>query len=85
VIEREQYSERPPRFEYKLTQKGKDLWPVLAHLVQWGDAYYCAPGGPPNRIEHVDCGGEPDAHLMCDRCGAALDADNVQVHALIPA
>jgi DNA-binding HxlR family transcriptional regulator len=39
ILERKKYSERPPRFEYRLTEKGRDLAvPVLA-LMQWGDRH----------------------------------------------
>ena len=33
------YQERPLRSEYRLTEKGADLWPVLVALLQWGDRY----------------------------------------------
>lgn len=80
VLERRPYSERPPRYEYHLTAKGLELWPVIAHLQQWGDAHYCEPAGPPVVLEHRDCGGHPDAHLRCDRCGADLDGGEVVAH-----
>lgn len=77
VLEREQYSERPPRFEYRVTEKGAELWPMLVHLLRWGDKHYPEPAGPPMVIEHDGCGGRPDGHLVCDRCGALLEAANV--------
>ena len=46
VLEKVAYQERPERFEYRLTDKGRDLWPVLMALMQFGDRYY-APDGPP--------------------------------------
>ena len=39
VIEKHAYSDKPPRFEYKLTPKGKDLGPALAALRDWGKMY----------------------------------------------
>ncbi|PKN79405.1 MAG: transcriptional regulator, partial [Chloroflexi bacterium HGW-Chloroflexi-9] len=39
VLERRQYEEHPPRFEYRLTPKGMDLYPVIVALIQWGDRY----------------------------------------------
>jgi DNA-binding HxlR family transcriptional regulator len=76
VLDRQQYSDHPPRFEYRLTPKGWDLWPVLIHLQQWGDNYYCPPTGPPVVMKHAGCGGSPDGHLLCDRCGTPLDYTN---------
>ena len=58
------YQERPERFEYRLTEKGIDLWPVMVSLLQFGDRYY-APDGPPVVLRHRDCGGEITAHLIC--------------------
>src|SRR5213594_554597 len=37
VLERVPYAERPPRFEYRLTEKGRDLYPVVVSLTRWGD------------------------------------------------
>jgi DNA-binding HxlR family transcriptional regulator len=39
ILERVRYSERPERFEYRLTPKGRDLQVALAALRQWGDEY----------------------------------------------
>ena len=39
ILERVRYSERPERFEYQLTRKGRDLVPALVSLGQWGDKY----------------------------------------------
>jgi DNA-binding HxlR family transcriptional regulator len=78
VLERVQYQERPPRFEYCATDKGRDLWPVLAHLLRWGDTHYPDPAGPPRVLEHADCGGHPDDHLLCDRCGERITVATVR-------
>jgi DNA-binding HxlR family transcriptional regulator len=71
IIRRRRYQERPERFEYHLTRKGADLWPVLVSLIKWGDRYL-APDGPPRVIRHRDCGGEIDEYLSCRRCGRRL-------------
>jgi DNA-binding HxlR family transcriptional regulator len=76
VLERVRYQERPERFEYRLTEKGIDLWPVIVSLVQFGDQYY-APDGPPLVIRHKGCGGGLDAHRTCERCGKKLTARDV--------
>jgi hypothetical protein len=76
VLERVRYQERPERFEYRLTEKGIDLWPVIVSLIQFGDRYY-APEGPPLVMTHKDCGGALDAHRVCERCGARLTARDV--------
>jgi DNA-binding HxlR family transcriptional regulator len=74
VLERRRYQERPERFEYRLTDKGRGLWKVIAHLLMWGDEHYPATGGPPRLLVHRDCGGRVDGHLRCERCGKDLEA-----------
>ena len=76
ILEKRQYQERPARFEYRLTEKGIDLWPVMISLVKWGDKH-AAAAGPPRLIEHRDCGGHVTDHLTCDRCGQPLTARDV--------
>jgi DNA-binding HxlR family transcriptional regulator len=49
------------RPEYRLTEKGRAIGPVLFHLLKWGDRYYPAPGGPPTLTRHVGCGGSVGA------------------------
>jgi DNA-binding HxlR family transcriptional regulator len=73
VLRRERYQERPARFEYKLTRKGVDLWPVIVSLMKWGDKY-TAPNGPPVIMRHVGCGGEIDDRRICAACGKHLEA-----------
>jgi DNA-binding HxlR family transcriptional regulator len=72
ILERHRYQEKPERFEYRLTEKGVDLWPVLVSLMKWGDRY-AAPDGPPMLILHRDCGGEVDERFRCTACGADVE------------
>jgi DNA-binding HxlR family transcriptional regulator len=77
VLERRRYQERPERFEYRLTEKGIDLWPVMVHLLQWGDRHYADDAGPPMVLAHRSCGGGVDERLSCAACGAALGPHDV--------
>jgi DNA-binding HxlR family transcriptional regulator len=76
VLERVPYQERPTRYEYRATAKGRELFPVILHLLRWGDLHYPEPAGAPLVVEHVDCGGQADDHLLCDRCGTPLSLAN---------
>jgi DNA-binding HxlR family transcriptional regulator len=69
VLERVPDPERPGRRKYVLTDKGRELGPVLFMLIKWGDRHYPAEGGPPRLTLHTGCGGNVGADLMCDRCG----------------
>ena len=73
ILRRRPYQERPARFEYVLTEKGIDLWPVLVSLMKWGDRH-AAPDGPPMLILHRGCGGEVNERFVCEKCGEPVDA-----------
>src|SRR5215218_4529231 len=54
------------RHEYRLTEKGFDLYPVLIAVAQWGDRYLADPEGPPVQIAHRDCGAAVGVHMRCE-------------------
>jgi len=78
LVERRAYQERPRRWEYHLTDKGRALQPVLFHLAKWGDRFYPSEQGPPRRALHSECGGEIDQQMTCNRCGEAVWFDAVE-------
>lgn len=78
VLQKVAYSQHPERFDYKLTQKGRDLWPVLTTMRQWGDRY-AAPAGPPLQLRHQGCGEIAQSVLVCDRCGEPIGPKDVDV------
>lgn len=78
ILERRAYQERPERFEYRLTEKGIDLWPVLVSLMKWGDRHAPEMAGPPTLILHRGCGGEVDERFVCQSCGAPVDARSAE-------
>ncbi|WP_432126006.1 winged helix-turn-helix transcriptional regulator [Streptomyces sp. bgisy082] len=68
------------RYEYRLTAKGVDLWPVLLALKQWGDAHVEAPGGPVLDVRHADCGAPVRVVVQCEgEERATLSARDVTV------
>tara|TARA_R110000868_G_scaffold21456_1_gene88888 strand:+ start:1775 stop:2740 length:966 start_codon:yes stop_codon:yes gene_type:complete len=71
------YSERPARFEYRLTAKGIDYYSILLMLLQWGDTYYVSPEGPPLQLTHTPCGHELDAIVACSACQEAVHPESV--------
>ena len=54
------------RSGYHLTEKGRDLYPVITALRQWGDKYLADPEGPSAEIVHRGCGAHVHARLVCD-------------------
>jgi DNA-binding HxlR family transcriptional regulator len=78
VLTRVPYSAHPPRDDYRLTDKGRDLWPVLTAMRQWGDRY-AAPSGPPLQLVHKSCGEVAEAVLVCASCGQPVGPRDVEV------
>ena len=87
ILEKRQYQEHPPRYEYFLTEKGIDLWPVLVSLIKWGDKYEPFGGFdglPPVVIRHKQCEGEVDEHFTCTACGERVWARDCYVDRRVP-
>jgi DNA-binding HxlR family transcriptional regulator len=77
VLSKHPYSEHPPRYAYQLTDKGRDLWPVITTMRQWGDKY-AAPDGRPLELVHKNCGEITTAVLTCSACGEPLGPRDVR-------
>ena len=77
VLRKEPYQQRPLRHEYRLTDKGKDLYPVLLSLVRWGDRWMDQGKGPPVVYRHHLCGHMTIPVLSCSECDEPLIARDV--------
>jgi len=75
VFERRRYQDNPPRHEYLLTDKGRDLAPVLQALRSWGDHYAPTPDGPTTVLVHDACGHAARPVPHCSACGERLGRD----------
>jgi DNA-binding HxlR family transcriptional regulator len=74
VLERRQYSERPPRYEYRLTEKGIALYPVIVMMMKWGDEWLdWGEEGPPVKLVDRDTGEELEPILADRRTGKEID------------
>ena len=73
LVERRRYNERPPRYEYHLTEKGADFFPVLMALRAWGEKWCGCPGEEPSlEYTHNICGQPAGFGPLCDHCGQLL-------------
>lgn len=73
LVERQAYSQRPLRHEYRLTPKGVHLMPVILALRTWGERWLKPAGGPPaTRMFHRACGSELDLDGQCPACGGVV-------------
>ena len=78
VIERRPYDQRP-RYEYVLTERGRELVDVLMVMVAWGDKWLAGEAGPPVLYRHHACGEISHVDLVCANCGKPMHADDVEV------
>lgn len=76
IIERRRYQERPERFEYRLTEKGIDLYPVIISLMRWGDKWEFET--PPVILTHKGCGHDVVPQLTCPDCGEPIGARDMR-------
>jgi DNA-binding HxlR family transcriptional regulator len=72
IFERKLYQEEPERYEYRLTQAGRDLYPAIVTLMRWGDEHLQGELGPPVVLRHNLCGHEADPVLVCSHCREEL-------------
>jgi DNA-binding HxlR family transcriptional regulator len=72
------YQERPLRHEYRLTDMGRDLWPSIVALLQFGDKHLAGEHGAPMLLRHRECGGELDERRVCRTCGKPLELSDVE-------
>jgi DNA-binding HxlR family transcriptional regulator len=77
LLDRVLYSTDPERYEYRLTQAGRDLFPAVIALMRWGDIHLAGPEGPPIVLRHDTCGNPTHPRLTCDVCGEEINARNV--------
>lgn len=74
VLEKRRYQDKPERFEYVLTEEGRDLFPLILELIRWGDRWLAGDAGPPQIIRHRPCGAVLVPTITCDQCGEVVTA-----------
>jgi DNA-binding HxlR family transcriptional regulator len=77
VFERLKYSDRPVRFEYVLTEKGRDLLSVVAALASWGRKWTAGPDT--TGIRHDVCGEPLRLQIYCDKCERTVEPSEIRV------
>lgn len=80
VLDRVPYQERPVRHEYVLTEKGRELFSILAAINAWGDRWLAPEAGPPVVLRHESCGHDTRAEVVCAHCREPLRIDDMTVH-----
>ena len=80
VLAKVPYQKRPLRYEYRLTEKGIDLYPIVMSIVHWGDVHMAGRKGRPLLHRHDVCGTTFDPVMTCSACGETLNPRQVHVH-----
>ncbi len=76
ILYKDLYDESRNRYEYKLTGKGLDLYPIIVAIAQWGDKWEADEDGTPVEYTHKDCGQIANPRLCCSDCGGEIHARN---------
>lgn len=76
IVDKHAYQLRPPRHEYRLTDKGLDLYPVPLSMLAWGDRWL-SHGKPPVRLTHRRCGKRLSPILTCSKCTRPITHEDV--------
>jgi DNA-binding HxlR family transcriptional regulator len=79
ILIKSRYQEKPDRYEYRLTDKGLELYPVILALMGWGDHWMADESGPPVTLTHKTCNHATEPVLACSHCGRALRAREIRV------
>jgi DNA-binding HxlR family transcriptional regulator len=77
ILEKVRYQDKPARYEYRLTEKGRDIYPVIVSLLRWGDRWMVDEAGPPLKLVHKKCGHRMHPTLACPGCGEPIDPHDV--------
>ncbi len=75
------YVERQERFEYKLTEKGLDLYPIILSMTQWADKWMDMGLGKPIEFTHKTCGNKMTPKMVCSECNELIKAKEVRASA----
>jgi DNA-binding HxlR family transcriptional regulator len=78
LLTKVQYQERPPRHEYRLTDKGRDVYPILAAMATFGDKWLLGDTDPLVIFHHVTCDHDMHAVVTCSECAQPLDVRSVR-------
>jgi DNA-binding HxlR family transcriptional regulator len=78
ILKKVAYHDRQERFEYRLTDKGRDLYPIMLSLAAWGDKWLDEGQGAPIYYIHQDCGQRFTPILVCSECHQGVNTRNVK-------
>ncbi|MFC8513342.1 winged helix-turn-helix transcriptional regulator [Streptomyces sp. NPDC057257] len=75
LLDKRLYQDEPRRYDYVLTDKGRDFFGVLAAMARWGDRWLAGEEGAPIVFHHHSCGRDAEAEVVCGGCGEPMTAE----------
>ena len=82
IIKKVPYGAEGKRFQYRLTQKGLEMAPILFAMADWEERFNPDPAGSPQRYWHALCGKETTPKVVCFHCDEPFTALNISVEFL---
>jgi len=79
MLERRLYQSRPERWEYRLTEEARDLFPLIVTLMAWGDRWLAGAAGPPEVLIHKPCGQPLATAARCGACHGVVDVRSTRL------
>ncbi|QJY49721.1 winged helix-turn-helix transcriptional regulator [Pseudonocardia broussonetiae] len=80
LMEKRAYQADPVRYDYVLTRKGREFFPVLMALQKWGDEWLSEEAGPPILLRHERCGHDAVAEVVCSSCHEPMTSGDTTLH-----
>ena len=78
MLERVRYRTDPDWYEYRLTDRALDLYPVIVGLMRWADRHLSdGSGDPALELVHRSCGHPAEPYLACSHCHEPLSARDI--------
>ncbi|HWT24415.1 MAG TPA: helix-turn-helix domain-containing protein [Solirubrobacteraceae bacterium] len=72
ILEKRRYQDEPERYEYRLSEMGRGLYPAVVAITRWGDEHLVDHDAARPVLRH-SCGHAADPVLVCGHCGEPLD------------
>mgnify|MGYP000565370467 CR=1 FL=1 len=79
VFDKVEYQNNPVRYEYRLSERGKELYPIIISLVKWGDKWLAGEDGKPMEYIHNTCGNKVMPTLTCPACTEEINPRDMTV------
>jgi len=78
IMEKKSDPDDARRIQYRLTEKGLDLYPIILTMMQWGDKWLDDGQGPPLMLHHKTCGHRLKPVMCCSHCGKPVQAQDIE-------